>query len=152
MSFKSHLLIVTVIILVVYLAWGVTRAKPKAPEQAAAVSAYTINIAHADWGLNCPVFAESPNSLDKAYVKKAPSSTAGKPQKDNALEIVKSLCNGKEACEFPVNDETFAGLVSQDCGEKKLEVEYRCYAFDRPWYARASAGMLAITCEDKKPQ
>ena len=150
MSFKSHLLIVCVIILAVYLAWGVTRAKPKTPEQSKTVSAYTINITHADWGLNCPNFAESPNTLDKAYVKKTPSN--GKPQKDNALQIVSGLCNGKESCEFPVNDETFEGLVNQDCGEKKLEVEYRCYAFDRPWHARASSGMLSITCEDKKPQ
>jgi hypothetical protein len=151
MSFKTHLLIVSVIILAVYLAWSVTRSKPAAPtEQAVVKTAYNIAVTHASWGLNCPRYSESTSTLDKAYVKK----TDAHPQymkKDNALEIVSELCNGKLKCTVPVSDETFPDMAPEDCGEKKLEVEYRCYAFDRPWFARATGGMLTLTCEDKNP-
>lgn len=150
MSFKAHLIIVSVIIVVVYLTWSFIHAGPEtSPLPATAQSAYKIHITHASWGLNCPVFADEENVLDRAYVKKSPDGTR-KPVRDNALALVAKRCNGKVKCDIPVTPDLFRGLAPQDCAEKRLEVEYRCFAFDRPWRLQAASGTLSIHCEDNE--
>jgi hypothetical protein len=152
MSFKIHLIIVSVIIVIVYLVWGMTRSQP----QTAALNqpdSYTITVIHASWGLNCPVVVSNENVLDKAYVKKS-GNNPSQPYTDNALNIVADLCNGQSECTIALSDELFSGLAPENCNDKKLTVEYRCFAFDRPWRAEASTaqGLLAISCQDKKPK
>ncbi len=153
MSFKAHLLIVSAIILVVYLVWDWNHSGP-APSVASVVqSPYTITVNHASWGLNCPVFATANNVLDKAYVKKS-GGDASHPTTDNALQIVSSICNGSPDCGIALADDTFPGMAPATCQDKKLEVEYRCFSYDRPWHAEAmsSTGALVISCSDKVPQ
>jgi len=153
MSFKTHLLIVSVIIMVIYLIWDWSRS---GPEPAAAVDngqpSYTITVNHASWGLNCPVIVG--NVLDKAYEKKAASEEAQHPKMDNALQIVSGICNGSPTCLITVSDETFPDMAPPDCTDKKLEIEYRCFSYDRPWHAEANSatGMLTLDCSDKAPK
>lgn len=154
MSFKIHLLIVSVIILVVYLVWGISRSTPDTGSSIADTKpTYVISVTHASWGLNCPDIAGNDDILDKAYVKK--SDLANKrPYQDNALAIVSDYCNSKTDCDIPLSGELFKGMAPKQCSEKKLAVEYRCFTYDRPWRAEASNidGMLSITCKGKEPK
>lgn len=154
MSFKLHLLIVSIIIVIMYLAWGFTRSQPNtATDDANSAPTYSVSVIHASWGLNCPAILENDNVLDKAYVRKS-DTHSNRPHADNALQIVSDLCQGEVECTIPLNDATFEGMAPANCNEKKLTVEYRCFAFDRPWRAQGSSndGSLSITCANKEAQ
>src|SRR5687768_9678856 len=111
MSFKVHLLIVSVMIVVVYLVWGAIKTlRELAAVQDSAKSAYSITITHASWGLNCPLMGNDMNTLDKAYAKKHPAGKTAKPYEDNVLSIISELCNGKETCDIAVSADMFGDL------------------------------------------
>ena len=149
MTFKTHLLIVAVIILMVYLVWDIGRTPPATAPQ----SNYAITVSHASWGLNCPLYANGNNVLDRAYVKKSANGEA-LPKQDNVLQVIASTCNGATDCTIAISDDAFPGIAPTECVNKKLEVEYRCFSYDRPWHAEAvsSAGALQLSCQDKVSQ
>lgn len=145
MSFKHHLIIVIVIILGVYLAWqGMNKdpvEEPAAP--AVAVSPYAISILHATWGGRCGnAFQDMDPSYDN-YAKNTPDSA--RPQEDNVLSKISDMCNGKMECSITVNQASL-GELPRDCVEKSLEVEYRCFSYDRPWRIRENKGAMTINC------
>ncbi len=142
MPFKIHLLIVSFIIAVVFVSWKWMAEAPQAAPQTASSSPYSISIVHASWGLNCKLKA-IPNSYD-SY---ASSSEQTKPLRiDNVLVAVSELCNGKLQCSVPVNSGALGKDPAPECSEKVLDIEYRCFSYDRPWSTRSSSGSVDIDC------
>jgi hypothetical protein len=146
MHFKVHLLIICCIVIVVVLAWNVLqRRAATAPVSAAGAPPHVIAVHHASWGLNCKgTFAASDGS-------RGVFANAGNPadrlKEDNVLDQVSTICNGNVSCDIRLNEATLGPDPMPDCGSKTLEVEYRCFSYDRPWKVRSNGGSLAIQCE-----
>ena len=143
MSFKIHLIIVSVIIVIVYLTWQLMSVPP-APVVPAAkpkTSTYSISIAHATWGRECAI--ES-NGASDAFRGAASTNPL---REDNVLVRVNELCSGRVICEIPLNSAALGEDPAPDCLSKTLEVEYRCFSYDRPWTVTASSGKLVINCD-----
>src|SRR4051812_37845394 len=101
MSFKVHLLIISVIILMVYVGWMFLNREPtlvatrlvNAPKQ-------QITVVHASWGMNClrsTGAAATPSAVNDAYVSK---DAKNKLHEDNVLATVAKLCNGQTECDI----------------------------------------------------
>jgi hypothetical protein len=143
MPVKVHFIIVACIILVVSLAWHFMSAPPPAvPVVQQTNSAYSISVAHASWGLECP---QENRAAGDAFANKP--SAAGSRREDNVLDKVSALCGGKVSCEIPVLPSVLGGDPAPDCLSKVLVVEYRCFSYDRPWTVQASSGKLPINCD-----
>lgn len=72
--------------------------------------------------------------------------------KDNVLSAVSSFCNGKLNCTLKVDAQALGITLDSPCS-KELKVEYRCFSYDRPWYASAPDGqMLEIDCSKRGAQ
>jgi hypothetical protein len=151
MAFKIHLIIVSIVIVIMYVGWRVHVASTVVPEaRTITKTTYNISIIHASWGLNCPLFVDGKsNSLDQAYVQD--KSNTNKPHADNVLKQVSESCNGKETCSITASDDVFGDILPKDCTERQLDVEYRCYAFDRPWREQTTSNSLEIDCTLKYP-
>lgn len=131
MSFKVHLIIICVIITFMYIILQVINNRP-APAPVAPVeqtSAYSITILHASWGLNCLDSFELEDTPQDSFS----SSAKSKLHEDNVLSEVADLCNDKKNCTVPINTTALGDDPSPDCRRKYLRVEYRCFAYDRPW-------------------
>ncbi|MCE2926458.1 MAG: hypothetical protein LW823_02260 [Rickettsiales bacterium] len=137
MTFKTHLIAISVIILSVFIAWQAFQ-KPDRPKQAppkTETSAYQIIIVRASLGLNC---------LDRY-------PNAENLFENNVKEIVSSLCAGKLDCKVPTNEKTLKITTSSDCSDKELEIEYRCFSFDRLRTEKASFGSVELRCSNLEP-
>jgi hypothetical protein len=149
MSFKIHLIIVSVIIIAVYFAWQLTSRtntpQPAVIEQETA-SPYSITVIHASWGLNCrnSYVARTTPQKDDPFAYKP--GTESKLEEDNVLSIVSKLCDGKLKCTIPISPQALGGDPMPECGDKSLDVEYRCFSFDRPWLVQSSFKSLDIDC------
>jgi hypothetical protein len=143
MPFKIHLLIVSFIIGVVFLSWKWMSEIPQvSPQVASPSSAYSIIIAHASWGLNCRIRPSAAAAGD-AY---AGGSSSNPLRIDNVLVAVSEMCNGKVECSVPVSAQALGKDPAPECSEKMLDIEYRCFSYDRPWNAKGSSGNVAISC------
>lgn len=144
MSFKLHLIIISCIIIAVMLIWQVMNSGISiSPQVTATKPQYSLLISHASWGLNCRNVTINSGLLPNA-------AGAGKNnllREDNVLGAVAPLCNGKVRCDIVANESTLGKDPSPACADKVLEVEYRCFSYDRPWTAKSSTGKLSLTCE-----
>jgi len=148
MSFKIHLIIIVFIIFAVLISWhwmSDTPVKIAVPQPE--TSRFSIIVVHASWGLNCMYVNDGTNTPPDAFAPSAQNPNSGKPHEDNVLEKVSELCNGKSQCSLPVNSSALGLDPSSGCMDKALEIEYRCFSYDRPWTARSSSGTLHIDCE-----
>jgi len=153
MSFKTHLLIITTIIILVFAAWQYMYGTAPAPvvvEQTVsnepANESRAIEIIRASWGLNC-------SNVPLAAVKEEPLANYADDNRktspladNNVLEAVTKLCNGKLTCEIAINTATLGPDPMPQCYDKQLVVEYRCFAFDRPWLLKSSHAPMVIDC------
>ena len=141
MSFKIHLLIISIIILIIYFV-SQFLLQPKVSEvtiQAAPVSKYFLSIVDATWGANCRKYTTGTNA----------SNIDNKPlvKENNVLLAVSNLCNNKPNCTIPINIETLGADPLPSCGYKTLQVNYRCFLTDKLNSVEASQGVLTIDCD-----
>lgn len=149
MQLKHHLMIVSLLILSIFMGWKLFPAPKTEVSSAASQSPYSITIISASLGLNCSKmgFVNEQSSRDPFANSNPPSSNDLKL--NNVLPKVSELCNGKVRCEIK-NSEAILGINTKTfCINKQLEVEYRCFSFDRPWVLKALAEeTIAIDCTD----
>lgn len=134
MPFKIHLIIVSCIIAVVLLAWETLPKKSNQQPATAGAQSRRIIVTHASWGLNCRGVVVS-----------------GKPQpdkikEDNVFSSVSLACNGKTECELTSSDAQLGPDPMPECNNKTLEVEYRCFSYDRPWNVKTQGGSVKLMC------
>jgi len=147
MPFKLHLIIISCIIVAVLLAWQfLHNTSSGLSDNAPAKSAYSLSVTHASWGLNCRNIAINNDAAPHdAFVSKGEANN--KLHEDNVLGTVARLCNGNMKCDIMVDEATLGADPSPDCGNKVLEVEYRCFSYDRPWNVKTATGTLSLHCE-----
>ncbi len=150
MSFKTHLLVVSFIIATVYGVWQLLYVHPQpaiveVPQPQAGDK--SIQIIRASWGLNCANMRFAQNGAPESPATFANSSpTVPQIKENNVLEAVSRLCNGQPACSIAPTVEILGTDPQPQCFDKKLEIEYRCFAFDRPWRVRGNNTTLQIDC------
>lgn len=155
MTLKTHLFIVSAIIIVLYFITQVLvtteeKAITKAPiEQPKVISAYNITISRASWGLNCKPF-----SATKTYNKNPAASNideelndSGKIKNNNVIYSVSKLCNGKPKCDILIDPTVLGEDPFPSCAYKELQVEYRCFSIDYLRKAKTMDGILTIDCD-----
>ena len=146
MSFKTHLLIVSLIIISVMIFWSLL---PKIdhidrPENSAPI-ARRIIISHASWGMNCnPYLLE--NTINTNNMRKKNLKTAY--TKDNIFKEISLQCNGKLTCDINAANPWLKHDPQPECTPKSLEIEYRCFSFDRPWRTSTTGGSITLDCTD----
>jgi len=144
-SFKVHLIIISCIVIVVLLVWQfMPHSAAPVPDNAAMKQTYSIAITHASWGLNCKNTAVNSDNSREAFLNK--SGANNKLHADNVLSQVSHLCNGATSCNVKGDETTFGSDPAPDCNDKMLEIEYRCFSYDRPWNVK-SATTVNISCE-----
>jgi hypothetical protein len=144
MSFKYHLLIVSIIIIALFGIMKTISNKAPEPQQVVVVqtSPYEITIERADWGVNCKT-----STLDKRADNYMQPNNQRKMVENNVLSRVGEICNGKHFCEIPINVEALGEDPLPECGFKVLQVEFRCFAIDRLRTSKASEGSIVIDCD-----
>ncbi len=151
MSFKIHLIIVCIIIMVVYGIWQVTLHTAPQPvvQNEETTSSNAISIIHASWGLNCTFRPDVEETKDPYKAFATTTKPTDKLRPDNVLTAVSTLCNGKPQCSIPLVPEVLGEDPLPECNIKALEVEYRCFVYDRPWVVKSSVKQLDIDCSQK---
>jgi len=147
MPFKIHLIIVSIIILIVTLIWGLTQNATQ-PVVAAEPKGIIrkISVTHASYALNCRNVAIN----NAAVPQNAFSSASASIKEDNVLQAVSKLCNGKTECDVSADSAEFGEDPAPDCTPKALEIEYRCFSYDRPWIVKTSGGSVKLLCAKPK--
>ena len=147
MSFKIHLLFISVIIVVVYLAWQYLNQPPASPQAVQFTQKQQLIISHASWGLNCPHNAatngNSPSGANDAYARKETKNTL---HEDNVLAPIAKLCNGQFSCDISIDNSTLGDDPASDCNPKSFDIEYRCFSYDVPRTATTMSKALTIDC------
>ncbi len=123
---------------------------PQAPGLAPQISLDNrhIEISHADWGLNClDAYTYSSDKIVDAQPAPignyAENNATLSLTKDNVVATVKSFCDKQVRCKLTNNAKNLGTDPSPRC-EKKLSVEYRCFAYDRPWIIEIAADQSAV--------
>ncbi len=146
---KFHLIAITSIVAIITVMFYVSGALDKPappPAPVEQIGDRYIQISKAHWGRNCNKFLEGQNrQLERQ----------GRPPRyelvrdNNALRVVSSLCNGKRTCELEATADALGIDPIPSC-TKMLEVEYRCFAFDRPWFKDVmEPESLTIDCSNE---
>jgi len=142
MPFKVHLIIVSIIIIAVYFAWQVMNYASIPTAASSSSTQYSISITHASWGLNCRNLTAASHD---AFTTAKPENSKLRP--DNVFASISRLCNGQQQCDIPFDETTLGEDPAPDCNGKTLEIEYRCFSYDRPWNISVSSGPLTLKCE-----
>ena len=157
MNWKFHAIAVTAIMIVIvgiFVATGKINVpaggKPPAVNPNVPDSDRFIQIAKANWGFNCNRFIEQYNQAVEAQKKIDPYNTqklVDPVRQNNVLLEISNQCNGKVTCQIAADPKAL-GDPYRNC-RKFLEVEYRCFSFDRPWPVTAEQGTtLTIDCRE----
>lgn len=137
-NMRFHVIALSSIIGLVVMVFAVSgKLSPKAPAQTQVEEeVYTplgdklVTVWEASWGLNCNDQFGGRRTFGSQNTQQR--TTPAIP-KNNVLEKVAELCNGKEICEFKANIETLGNVSSAMRCRPELDVMYRCFDFDRPW-------------------
>lgn len=135
MSFKTHLIIISAIIIAVFLSWQAMHApleQTNVVEPESDNNKYRIIIAHATWGRNCNDRYNMPTEI----------------KDDNVKDVVSRLCNSLSECKINVSSTLFVEDPFPECPDKMLEIEYRCFVYDRLRNAKSSFGSLMLKCKE----
>ena len=134
MKLKNHLIAIAVITFVVLIAWKLLQAQAPAPApgNSAAPSPYNIIIVRASWGLNC---------LERF-------ASADQISENNIQQPIINLCNGKAECIISISEANKVFNFLPECTDKVMEVDYRCFSFDRLRSVKASNGQLELKCSN----
>ncbi len=142
MHFRAHAIIILFIILTVFGVWQwLQKPEPVSASVAQADSDYFVRILRASYGLNCSrKVMRLPEQPDVMWTVKP----------DNALTELSARCNGQTVCavtpsvDFAMEDPAVGCM-------KMLDVEYRCFSYDRTWRKTARQGeILTIDCSERK--
>ena len=151
MSFRTHLTVISCIILAVLLMWQLmlrsnspVPASTNIPENVPAERSYSISVTHASWGLNCRNMAFN-NNTREAFLAKSNNTL----HEDNVLEKVSHLCNGHVTCNVNIDEPSLGADPSPECNSKTLEIEYRCFAYDRPWSVKTVDTPITLHCDNR---
>ena len=149
MSFKVHLIIVSCIIVAVLLVWQFMPAPITKPSENASINVpvaptYSLAITHASWGLTCS--GNSINSDDTRTSFLSKSNVKNALREDNILEAVSRLCNGKPNCDISTDESMLGTDPAPGCNNKIIEIEYRCFSYDRPWNVKSFAASVSLNC------
>lgn len=113
-----------------------------------------IQIDYATWGEECNPYIQQTISAQAAtpVTKDADGKIVQQEvptlvQPNNVLGVVSSICNGKLTCQLNPTSKTLQLEPLASC-YKKLQVRYRCFAYDRLWDLTIEQGKTAkIDCE-----
>jgi hypothetical protein len=131
MSLKIHLIIVGIIIFCVFLGWQLLQWSKPAPTPEVVQTDREIEIIRASWGLSC-------NNRFNMRPKTAPAGNFtdtddGVIKENNLLQVASALCNLKPQCAIRNSADSLGFDPAPDCVDKQIEIEYRCFSYDRPW-------------------
>ncbi|MDX1974472.1 MAG: hypothetical protein SFT92_02225 [Rickettsiales bacterium] len=152
MFFKVHLLIISVVIIITYFVWqfmagiAVQSMTNKAPaaKTVQQTSGYQVIAVNASWGLNCKKSLELwQQETGKTYADYENYAKSFAP--NNVLEAVKFHCNGKQICQFDVNDQSLGPDPAPSC-MKELSIVYRCFSYDRAKSLVSHGEPVTINC------
>ncbi len=147
MSFKIHLLVISIIILTFYFITQIFMTHKLEPQSNTPSlikgSPYTITIERASWGANCHIAPTDKNN--NSYLQS--DDVNKKTKENNVIKSVAQLCNGKAKCDILINPNTLGEDPFPACMYKILQVEYRCFSVDRLRKKEATEGVLAIDCD-----
>lgn len=152
MNLKIHLLIIVIIITALYFAKSFLDSLPKtAPETAKLeeVSKYHISIVRASWGLNCLEMARyirQDNEKNDIYSQK-PKIDLSRIVENNVFAEVSNICTDKPSCTISNNTSMLGEDPMPVCGNKYIQVEYRCFDIDKLRGARTNSETLTIDCD-----
>lgn len=113
-----------------------------------------MQIQKANWGNNCnslyEIYKRRAEQAEKNGDKRPPSPGQTPPviiPENNAIGIVKGLCEGRSKCRIDANSGVL-GNVFSDCS-KDLEISWRCFSYDKLRYEKApNGGTIRIDCEN----
>jgi len=145
MSFKIHLIIISCIIIAMTLSWEFMHNSPTQPDTAPAKLQHSLSITHASWGLNCRDIVVNSDTTQNAFLNKHDGNS--RLHEDNVLGTVSRLCNGNMNCDVPVDESSLGSDPAPACPSKVLEIEYRCFSYDRPWIVKISSGTASLHCD-----
>ena len=150
MSFKTHLVVVSCIVIAVLLMWqfmlhsnAPVSTTTAIPEKPPAERTYSISVTHASWGVNCRNIILNNDSTREAFLTKSNN----KLREDNVLEKISHLCNGRATCTVNIDEPSLGADPSPECNSKLLEIEYRCFTYDRPWSLKTVSTPVTLHCE-----
>lgn len=142
---KIHIAAVAVIIVLLVVVFYLTNDK----EQKTAKNEYYIEIIHSTWGMNCVNRRRTGNNTAKPKYPFVGDPALPLIRKDNVISKVSTLCNAKSICKIDVSEATFGFNPDKNCS-KNLDVEYRCFSYDRPWFIRGGEyDTLIIDCTQR---
>ncbi|MCI5049593.1 MAG: SUEL-type lectin domain-containing protein [Rickettsiales bacterium] len=103
-----------------------------------------IDIHSATWGENCNYVLDLKR---KDYARRnLPTDGLDNMERNNVLHKMKELCGGKFTCQIKATPKVLENKKHPSC-RKRLDVEYRCFAYDRLWQVKAAMGEnLVIDC------
>jgi hypothetical protein len=136
MSLKSHLIIITTLIVFMFFGWQVMKimAERRAAQPVVEESPRKIDVVRASWGLDC---IGSQFRTRKATTQAAGDFVKGDEQvgltENNILKQITDLCENKVSCTVKNHIEFYGFDPAPGCQYKTVVVEYRCYEFDRLW-------------------
>ena len=133
MTLRTHLIIVALIIVSVFIGWETMQTiSARRAARALMESGRAIEIVRASWGLNCPAGTRDSHSEGVTGFMEGRSNPPS-VRENNILEVVSALCNLKPQCSIHNSPQTFGSDPAPDCIEKEISIEYRCFSYDRPW-------------------
>ena len=138
MNLKLHLAAISIIVLLlvaVYIFSNRGTGEGNTP--------IALEVVNASYGLNClaqqPAQGSEPNAIYK-------DESTPAVRKNNVLVAVSRLCNGQPTCQFEVNESNLGSNPNPTC-YKELEVDYRCFSYDRLRSAEtAENNIISLSC------
>lgn len=156
-NWKIHALAIAAITIVIYLLYSAIRPEPVSTAPSAPGSGRSIQIVSASWGLECNRNLSSAiERVNEQRAKLPPEerNTVPMPKEmmvNNALDRIRSLCDGKETCTFRADDDTIGIVTYRGCGGG-LDVSYRCFKIDRlQKHSVRRDENVTLDCRAKKP-
>lgn len=151
-NIKFHIIAMSVIIgvtVLIFLLMGRLSGSDNNVQQPDIVTSdRVIFISKASWGLNCNKTYDLRLKQLRRLKQPMPEGFE-RVQPNNVLLAVSKYCNGKKTCTFQPSDEAF-GIKKPSSCRKALDVEYRCFSYDRIWKKSAPARTdITIDCNDK---
>ena len=145
MQFKVHLLIILCIIIVMSLVLRFMQNSTITNNVAAVKPSHTLSIIHASWGLNCKSTVINNDANKDAFLNKNDQNT--KLKEDNVLGPVSRLCNGNVKCDITLGESSLGADPEPNCNNKILEIQYRCFSYDRPWNVKSKGSSISLKCD-----
>lgn len=157
---RFHAIAISAICLVIVLVFSFAAPKP-APVAMSnePQTSNRIEVYQANWGLNCNV--DIARTLKVRQTNLPPRDEKGqvipyKPlvpaQKNNVILPVSTLCNTQVMCQIEATSTNLGGIDPLETCYKQLEVQYRCFTYDRIHTETVDQGsILTLDCNEKQP-